>query len=369
MSEVEQLPTTMVANLIIANLSRLLNDRSSSRASLDQALRAFLALDWSHEVLSQVGTSRLNTLWARIRSSPATPDLIRTVIEHIRRPLIARNAALDPAFAAWHTILDRFMLAHTVGPQGWSSTLALLARLGLDSPETLASASLDVLRHSLPTRIFPRVSLLWQAARLLPGSSSASRTQLSLMVDSEQIAPALRAGSVESSAFGQDLSALTRRLNLPDDFTSLGPAAKVRRLEAVASDQALLARFLDSGANANILQQVRASLPAVAAGLQGYLAFCRLIRVQPFPPLPSTLCQWSTLFRGGRTFSLYLSHLGKVCVQCSAWRFVGAPPLLPRPFAALLTWARRENAFIMFWLPRISNFSCVMRRSNRSLAA
>ena len=313
MGDVEQLPTTMVANLIIANLDRFLNDRSSNRASLDQALRPFLALEWSHEVLSQVGTSRLNLIWARVRSSPATPDLVRTVIEHIRRPLIARNSALDPVHALWRPVLDRFQLAHTVGPLGWSSTLTTLCRLGLSSPELLAGSSLDSLRHTLPQRLFPRVSLLWQASRLLPSASSASRTQLSLLVDVDRIVPSLRAGTVESSAFGQDLSALTRRLNLSDDFASLGPAAKVRRLEAVASDQALLSRFLETGANANVLQQVRSSLPAVAAGLQGYLAFCRLIRVQPFPPLPATLCQWSTLFRGGRTFSLYLSHLEKVC--------------------------------------------------------
>ena len=68
MGEVEQLPTTMVANLIIANLGRLLNDRSSSRASLDQALRPFLALGWSREVLPHVGTSRLN--------SPLCPDSV-----------------------------------------------------------------------------------------------------------------------------------------------------------------------------------------------------------------------------------------------------------------------------------------------------
>ena len=117
MGEVEQLPTTMVANLIIANLNRFLNDRSPTKASLDQAPRPFLALEWPHEVLSQVGTARLNMIWARARSSPATPDLVRTVIEHIRRPLIARNSALGQSHTLWQPVLDRFLLAQRWAPR------------------------------------------------------------------------------------------------------------------------------------------------------------------------------------------------------------------------------------------------------------
>ena len=285
MGDIEQLPTAMVATLVIANLSRFLNDRSSAHASLDQALRAFLALEWSREVLEQAGTARLNALWARVRPSPATPDLVRTVIEHIRRPLIARNAAVNPLFTVWRPILERFHLAHTVGPRGWPSTLALLPRAGFDSPEQLAFSSLDVLRHALFAQIFPRASLLWQDARVNSGNSTAPRTQLCMMADTDRIAPALRTGSVESSEFCRDQATLTRWLKLPDDFRALGPAAKVRRLAASVSDQALLTRFLDTGVNANISQQVRSSLPAVASGLQGYLSFCRMIRVQPSPPL------------------------------------------------------------------------------------
>ena len=73
----------------------------------------------------------------------------------------------------WRTIPDRFHLAHTVGPQGWSSTLASLARLGMNSPEQLAESPLGVLRHSLPQRLFPRVSPFgkrpaWRQAPLPP---------------------------------------------------------------------------------------------------------------------------------------------------------------------------------------------------------
>ena len=96
MGDKEKLPTTAAANLVIANLSRILNDRTCDQAYLDQALRAFWALEWPRVVFAHVGTSRLNSLWVRIRPSPASPDLARTVIEHIRRPLIDRNAVTNP---------------------------------------------------------------------------------------------------------------------------------------------------------------------------------------------------------------------------------------------------------------------------------
>ena len=128
------------------------------------------------------------------------------------------------------------------------------------------------------------------------------------MIDTDRIAPALRGDSVGLSEFGRDRTRLDQRPNLADDFAALGPAAKVGRLSAAVSDSAPLTRFLETGANDNITHRVRSSLPAVAAGLPGYLAICRLIRTQPIPPAPPTLFQWSTLFKGGRTFSLYLSH-------------------------------------------------------------
>ena len=112
-----------------------------------------------------------------------------------------------------------------------------------------------------------------------------------------------------------DFAVIRNRLQIGGDFRAPLLAAKVRRLSRVAVDSRLLIRVLDRRANVNILHPVLPSLPALAAGVHGYLEFCALIQVNPFPPLPPRLCQRGSLFRPGRSFALYLSHLEKACAR------------------------------------------------------
>ena len=78
-------------------------------------------------------------------------------------------------------------------------------------------------------------------------------------------------------------------------------------------DSESIIRFLDKGAQLNVPQQARSSLPAVAAGVRCYIDCCGLIQVTPFPPLPLTLVRWGALFAPWRTLGLYVAHLEKAC--------------------------------------------------------
>ena len=55
------LPTTVVVRLAIANLNRAMSLRRAPAASLDQALRESLALEWARAVLPMVAHIGLKT--------------------------------------------------------------------------------------------------------------------------------------------------------------------------------------------------------------------------------------------------------------------------------------------------------------------
>lgn len=203
-----------------------------------------------------------------------------------------------------------------------------------------------------------RMAMLWQATRLGGSAESESPSQLRLLTSLSDVAPSIRASSAESSTFGATRLDLRTQIGLASDFDALGPAAKVRRLSEAALDSRLLSRFLDAGSQLNVLQQVRSTLPSVANGVHGYLDFCRLINAGPFPPTSRTLRRWSALFRPGRTFSLYLSHIEKVCALLgmgTEWRTPALAAVVRGLANTMVTTPRFHNIL------SLTDFSLFMR--------
>ena len=118
---------------------------------------------------------------------------------------------------------------------------------------------------------------------------------------------------MESTAFARHYFDTRAALLLGASFDSLGTDAKIRRLYSRNFETPALNRVLDSGAKVNVLQQILPSLPAVAAGVQGHIAFCSLNNTAPFPNTPANLVRRSALFPRGRTLSCYIGHGGKAC--------------------------------------------------------
>ena len=63
----------------------------------------------------------------------------------------------------------------------------------------------------------------------------------------------------------------------------------------------------------NVLRQIPDSLDSVASGIACYIAFCDLMGLEYFPPTSYRLRQRSVVFRPGKCFGLYVSHVRKAC--------------------------------------------------------
>ena len=72
-----------------------------------------------------------------------------------------------------------------------------------------------------------------------------------------------------------------------------------------------LDKFALSSTQANLLKQVRGSLPAIASAFRCYTAFCNLKGFTAFPPTEEAALQWSSVFDDTATFGNYIQHLAK----------------------------------------------------------
>lgn len=127
------------------------------------------------------------------------------------------------------------------------------------------------------------------------------------------LALAIRAKSTTSATFDRDHAATRPALALGSDFDSIGTASKIRRVSNSSCRKPALPRLLDTGAQVNILQAVRAALPAVVAGFRAYTDFRALLQMGQFPPLASAVIRWSAAFAPGRTWIIYISQSSKAC--------------------------------------------------------
>ena len=194
--------------------------------------------------------------------------LLREAIGHLLTPLINRNADVGDGFAAWDPLLLRFALAETPGPGTRAPFLVILRCAGIRTPEAFGALPLPRIRQLPRPAMRGRRAILWQAARLGDGPLSASPAHLDILPSLPDVSPRFssREPSAESSAFGATFSDLRARIGLSTDFETLGPVDKPRRLSGAALDSRILSRFLDAGAHVSVLQQVRSSVPSLAAG-------------------------------------------------------------------------------------------------------
>ena len=78
-------------------------------------------------------------------------------------------------------------------------------------------------------------------------------------------------------------------------------------------------RFIHARTQANLLNQVRGSLPAIFSALNCYVAFCELREDRPFPTTERLVLEWGSVFNNTATFTNYVPRLQKVCF------FTGSP--------------------------------------------
>ena len=304
--------------MIIRNLNGALNRNPSDDASWREALLPLLAFDWNRELMEAVSSAVLNGLLARLRMSSCKVDhkLVCLVRNTIKSGLLDRTCLFPPELEGWRSLLVSFSLDSQRDLRSWRDAIQRINDLHIDTPQTLALCSQGQMEKlPLPLEEKGFTMELWQAARLsYPGERPPARGESSYAIDPHRLVEDIRAKSVATTGPGMALERARERLELPPNFEQLGPAARLKVLRDSTADREDIKSFLHHGSRVNILKKVERSLGPVASGLQGYLNFCELLHVSPFPPRASTLVNWSTLFTAGRTFQAYLSHVKTACL-------------------------------------------------------
>ena len=121
----------------------------------------------------------------------------------------------------------------------------------------------------------------------------------------------LKGKTIEETPSFKEFTRLAETLELPKNFDTFTPGARVKLLQTANVDRALLTRYLALGAEINILRTVKMSLPSVRSGVNSYQRFCALLGRPSFPPTTDTVQLWSATFKPGGTFADYLAHLQK----------------------------------------------------------
>ena len=303
------------AAVLLNNIIKVRNTASSKAEQLSDALRPFAVIQWTRPLIEKLGVAKINRMFGRLKRSPITKTELRLVIDHFRIALSDRGALMPDEFAEWRTLLTRYSLNLLADYATWTGVLGFLLKNKIDTPAQFAELSLQLMNDL--AKISPYEELigpLWQAVRL-EFASAKGVTPFTLKFRSENfsLVGALKAKNVQESEFGNELESATLDLQLPENFSKLGPKARIIALQNVVPESQALYRFLSIGAQANILEQVRLTLPAVSSGISCYLSFCSLLAVAPFPPSTECVARRSAVSPPGKTFSLYLGHLAKAC--------------------------------------------------------
>ena len=95
--------------------------------------------------------------------------------------------------------------------------------------------------------------------------------------------------------------------------------ARIKVLRETRQAAARIDRFAQDRTHANLLKQVRGSLPAISSALNCYNSFCDLRDTRPFPVTEQIVLEWSSVFADTATYANYIPNLQKVCF------FVGSP--------------------------------------------
>ena len=111
-----------------------------------------------------------------------------------------------------------------------------------------------------------------------------------------------------------EFTQISETIDLPKDFGTITPGAKVKLLQAAHIDRTLLTRYLTLGDEINILRAAKHSLPAVRSGVASYMRFCALLGRPSFPPTTDAAPLWSATFNPGKSFGQYLTHLQKASI-------------------------------------------------------
>ena len=303
-------PSTIenTASILVNNAINVLNTPRVSSQSLDEALRPFAVIQWTREVLNHITVAKMNRLLGRLKRSPLPKATLRLITEHFKRALSDEPAIIPLHFTEWRDTVTRSGLNNLANPDTWLAVWEALSTHRIPDPPTLARVSLLEIQTVSDSSLFgDLIQSHWQAVRIEFAHTTATPgTVVTFRKNVSALPEALRAPNAELTEIGQDFEDSKLDIGLPSNFDHMGPSARITALQEATPDSQQLLRFLSTGAQTNVLQQVRLTLPSVASGVNCYLSFCSLLGIAPSPPTAPAVQQWSTLFIHGETYQLYV---------------------------------------------------------------
>ena len=303
------------ASILVNHVIKILSDPKSTANELNEALKPFAVIQWTKKVIDHITVAKINRLLGRLKRSCIPKETLRLVIEHFHRAQRQEEPVIPLRFTAWREVVSRTSLTTLTDPDTWVEVWNELELHRIPDPTLLTQISLAEINSIAQSSPFGELILpLWQAVRIENAQNiEHSMPKITFRNDPVSLPEALRAPSVDASVVGTEYKDSKEALGLPMDFDQLGPIARISALQAATPDSQHLLRFLSAGAQSNILEQVKHTLPSVASGVACYFAFCSLLSIAPFPPTNTIVRHWSAMFSAGKTFALYVNHLTKAC--------------------------------------------------------
>ena len=295
---------------------RVLMDPGCKAAAISAAIAPFFSIDFPKDAVLQIGNYKLSRFLNRLRGSLLNRAQYRCLVAHISDPLIDESIVFSPQLEEWRIIIVRYNLTDRLSLPDRIPIVNHLAASLICQPRGLSLWShAEISQLAVVSPEATAIMGLYNAALVhcAPPKSATPEPSWQLLASAHALAAGLRVSSVAETIPARAQQAAKATIDLPDNFNSMGTAAKIRCLAESTADNADITRFLNTGAQVNTLHQVQDSLKSVDSGIQCYASFCDLVQVPYSPPATETISRWSSLFSPGRSFGQYLSHVSKAC--------------------------------------------------------
>ena len=278
-------------------------------------------ISWNKKIIISTKTNRINELLATVRHSAThRPDYDR--VADLFKLAFFTPANFLPEWEEWRTIADRYRLDRRHPWPVLATAVAQFITDEVNAPLELARFEAAGIEQMIaPFGEKAALRHLRRAARLQAVKASSADPLLLVTQDVDVITfqRAINRHRAELQRDRRDSSADPFHLSLSAGFERLGPMARILAIQESRQTETRAGRFAQDRSQANLIKQVRGSLPAISSDLNCYNAFFEILDIRPFPIAEQTIVEWSSVFSDAATYANYISPLQKV--SC----FIGSP--------------------------------------------
>ena len=307
------------AALAWGHLARQVADPEASAAKLAQAIVPVYGISWNRNVITSQavgGTNEINRVLCLLRNSNlARSEYVR--LAAFMKRAYSHSSLFPPEMGEWHDVAQRYRLEMHFP---WGQLLATSTQLvaaGFPLPSNLAEVHVSELHSMATASPFPVVlRALWSSARMAYAPLSSAGEDLTPaheLFTQDSLVKAIRRHSAQFAHSGTIAAKSSSTIKAPKAFDKMGPARKIRYLKSSAVHPLQVNRFIKDQTQANLLKQVKGSLPGMASAFRCYTSFCELKGVRPFPVREEVVTQWSSVFNNTATYGNYVTLLERCC--------------------------------------------------------